>query len=162
MDFLRKHKITMAVSSITVVLTGIGSTIWLTGSSPNAPDPKQNPKESIKFIASKNFNRLSMTEKKEYVKKFGGPRVGFKAFKNSKLSENEKKALRNNMRPVMREVMKERMKEWKKRNPQNKDRRRGDPAKHMKSRMEGTDSDTRAQFMEFHKQLREEMKKQNK
>jgi hypothetical protein len=78
------------------------------GSKVTPPDPKKEPKKTIKFLASKDFSSMSMEDKQEYMRKMrtSGDR---RMFRNSKLSQEERTQLHQNMRPVFRAMMKERM-----------------------------------------------------
>ncbi|QSH41443.1 hypothetical protein P0136_08020 [Lentisphaerota bacterium ZTH] len=189
MSCLGKRKITVISLAFAALISGAGSIYWLLIPEDKPPAPALFPVKSIKYMASRNFSRLSMDEKQKYLEQFGGPGKGFKAFRKASLTECEKQALRKNISPVMQKIMRERLKDFFKlsktarkkrikeiaarinerrreresnelRSSKSRERWHGDPAKRIKRRMEEFDSATRAQFMEFRKLLRAEMQKQ--
>ncbi len=103
-----------------MLLTAIGAAVLLIAGaiiavvllSPTAPpDPRTNPEDAKKFLAGKDFKRLSNAEKVAFMKKFGNERgMFFRPSDNDNLTEEQRKQLRDNMRAMFEAMMAERMK----------------------------------------------------
>jgi hypothetical protein len=107
-----KENKTAVIVTGSILFVAVGAVLAISlGSKVTPPDPKKEPKKTIKFLASKDFSSMPMEDKQEYMRKMreSGDR---RMFRNSQLTQEERTQLHQNMRPVFRTMMKERMKKF--------------------------------------------------
>lgn len=178
----KKNKI-IIISGISVASVALLATIISAFYTPKAPNPKElGARAKVSYIASKKFARLPEKEKTKYLSKMGHPRQ--QMFKN--LSNKERKAVFKNTRKIMYKQIKGitnkffkmskeeqnkfldtviTMEEKHRKAREAQSKQNGDTGITIGSRsammqimLETTDSNTRAQVMEFLKRLQERRK----
>jgi len=107
-----KKKLWIALATVAVLLIAGGITAAILLYRPTPPDPQASPESAKKFMAGKDFQRLSSSEKLAYAAKFGNERGLFRPDADSNLSDAEKAQLRENMRALFEAMMKDRLKKF--------------------------------------------------
>jgi hypothetical protein len=111
-----KFKLRLAIAAAALTACGLTAAILIFHKEP--PDPAQLSAESTaKFVASSEFAKMSPEQKAAWMKKArdangGGDGRGVPREALASLSEDERKAARENMRPVFEQMMKDRMKQY--------------------------------------------------
>lgn len=174
-------KTAVIISSCIIAFVVISIAAAFCRSTPTAPDPAEMTKTaSIKYMASKEFAALPEAEKERYFEKIAPkPGPGSPPPAMDQLTDDERKALHQNMRKVMHSHIKKRLQKFfssskeeqdkmldemiAERKEHEKNRPDGDkggpppgedPGKHMQDMLENTDSTTRAQMHEMHERMK--------
>jgi len=104
-----KKKLWLIISAIAILFIG-GVTAAVLLYKPTPPDPKVSPESAKKFMASKDFQRLTGSEKIAYVSSFGDDRSFFRP--GDDMTDAQKAQLRDNMRAVFEARTAEQMKKF--------------------------------------------------
>jgi hypothetical protein len=109
---MERKKIIMISAAVVAgigIISGVAALVW-SGGPQTARDPKLQTTESqLKYLASKEFGGLPDGEKGKYVKSLDRREL----FSNSrKMSDEDKKQLRENVGSVFRTMMKERINKY--------------------------------------------------
>jgi hypothetical protein len=101
---MTRKKIILIVAAAGIVIAGGAGAFALWGYTPPPPDPKTAaPEDVTKYLASKQFAKLPMDKKQDYMEKLHRnsgepPRRRMRSMEN--LSEKEREQLHENMMPV--------------------------------------------------------------
>lgn len=103
-----KKKLLLTCTGAAVLLIAIVITAVILSGRVTPPDPGQNPADAKKFMAGKDFGRMSKQEKLAYIAKFGNERDLFRPGDDN-LTDAERAQLRENMRALFEARMRERL-----------------------------------------------------
>ncbi len=100
------RKLTIAAGGAVIALVAVG--VWAIWPMQGPPDPTlQAPQEIQQYLASKSFANQGLDAQQKYISKaFQGGR-GFRG--SGDLTDDQRRQLRQNVRPVMQQMMKDRV-----------------------------------------------------
>jgi|GEM_PF-1447076 len=111
-NWSKKKKLTVLISLL-LVMALIGTVVWWL-LRPHAPDPtKLTTEKAVKYMASKEFARLSESDKEDYMRKLRSVNgdQNRELFRQN-LSPDERRAVMRNTRAMMQKAMRDHMRKF--------------------------------------------------
>ncbi len=118
-QIMKKKTIIIASAAGIIAVSGIiGTILALRG--PALPDPEKDKDAALRFVASEDFGKLKPARQTAYVRSLGNPRELFR--NNENLTEEQRQALRDNLRRSFEREQASRMRKFFNANETEKNR----------------------------------------